>query len=261
MRRVFLHLLPLVAGVLVAVLAFQLGQWQTRRAAEKIEIQTRIDTLAQRPPVAARADAPALAEWQPLRLRGSWQEQATRLIDNRTHQGQAGYHVHTPLVLADGSGAVLVNRGWVAAGDRRSLPAIPTTRAVVEVEGWLRIPEAAPFMLGAEATDLAAPVWQHTDPARHRQLLAAIAPASASSSPTPSVAPTLAGWVVHQTSAADDGLVRAWPLPATGVDRHRGYAFQWYALACLAAALSLWALWRLIFRRSHDDCAPRLIRG
>ena len=37
--------------------------------------------------------------------------------------------------------------------------------------------------------------------------------------------------VVQQTSPAADGLVRAWGRPDTGVNMHRGYAFQWYALA------------------------------
>lgn len=241
-----LAFVPLAAGLLVFVVTLQLGNWQTRRADEKIGIQARIEALAQTAPLTLRADAAALPEWQPLQLAGRWQAQATRLIDNRTYQGRAGYHVLTPLLLDDGSGAVLVNRGWVAAGDRRSLPVVPTPTGVHRVEGWLRHPEAAPFMLAAEMAELSAPVWQHADPVRHRQLVAPV---------------HLAGWVLQQTSAAADGLIRDWPLPAAGVDRHRGYAFQWYALACLAAGLSIWSLWRLYFRRRHDDRACRFIRG
>jgi surfeit locus 1 family protein len=37
--------------------------------------------------------------------------------------------------------------------------------------------------------------------------------------------------VLQQTSEAADGLVRVWERPDSGADRHRGYAFQWYALA------------------------------
>ena len=32
-------------------------------------------------------------------------------------------------------------------------------------------------------------------------------------------------------------LVRQWPDPGSGVDKHLGYAFQWYALAVLVAGL------------------------
>ena len=31
-----------------------------------------------------------------------------------------------------------------------------------------------------------------------------------------------------------DQLVRDWPAVTLGVDKHRGYAFQWYALAAMA---------------------------
>jgi surfeit locus 1 family protein len=39
--------------------------------------------------------------------------------------------------------------------------------------------------------------------------------------------------VIQQTSDADDGLVRAWERPDSGVNTHRAYAVQWYALALL----------------------------
>jgi cytochrome oxidase assembly protein ShyY1 len=29
-------------------------------------------------------------------------------------------------------------------------------------------------------------------------------------------------------------LLRVWPSPSSGIDKHRGYAFQWYALAAMA---------------------------
>ena len=47
----------------------------------------------------------------------------------------------------------------------------------------------------------------------------------------------LQAFVLQQTSAAPDGLVRDWPRPDTGVDMHRAYALQWYAMAVVAVAL------------------------
>ena len=38
----------------------------------------------------------------------------------------------------------------------------------------------------------------------------------------------------------DAGLVREWHRPGPDVDKHRGYAFQWYALAFVTAGLWLW---------------------
>ena len=45
---------------------------------------------------------------------------------------------------------------------------------------------------------------------------------------------TLQTFIIEQTNDSGDTLVRDWPLPSTGVDKHRGYAFQWYALAATA---------------------------
>jgi cytochrome oxidase assembly protein ShyY1 len=50
----------------------------------------------------------------------------------------------------------------------------------------------------------------------------------------------VARFVVEQTNETADGLRRVWPRPDTGVERHRGYAFQWYSLALLIAALTLY---------------------
>ena len=245
MKARLLRILPLLAGVALMVLTVQLGNWQQGRAAEKEAIQARIDVLMQTPAQPMRADAAQADEWQPLRLTGVWLTAATRLIDNRTHQGQAGYHVLTPLLLNDGSGAVLVNRGWVAAGDRRHLPVVPEPAGEQTLEGVLRLPEQAPFTLAADGAD-DLPVWQHIDTTRHAAL---VAPAG------------LAGWVLQQSSPAADGLLRDWPQPAAGVDRHRGYAFQWYALAALAGCLSAWYGRYLMTRRTHDDRSTRLARG
>ena len=45
---------------------------------------------------------------------------------------------------------------------------------------------------------------------------------------------------VLQTGTADDGLQRDWPQPATGVEKHHGYAFQWFGLSALITVLYVW---------------------
>ncbi|MEK9803755.1 MAG: SURF1 family protein, partial [Curvibacter sp.] len=44
----------------------------------------------------------------------------------------------------------------------------------------------------------------------------------------------------QQTGAAADGLLRDWPQINTGVDKHYGYAFQWFGLCALMAILYVW---------------------
>jgi surfeit locus 1 family protein len=37
-----------------------------------------------------------------------------------------------------------------------------------------------------------------------------------------------------------DGLLRQWPEPAADVQKHYGYAFQWFALCALILGLYVW---------------------
>ena len=46
--------------------------------------------------------------------------------------------------------------------------------------------------------------------------------------------------LVVQTGAASDGLQRDWPEAASGVEKHYGYAFQWFGLCTLIGLLLLW---------------------
>ena len=45
---------------------------------------------------------------------------------------------------------------------------------------------------------------------------------------------------VQQVGVLADGLQRDWPQPATGVDKHYGYATQWFGLSGLIAILYVW---------------------
>ena len=41
-------------------------------------------------------------------------------------------------------------------------------------------------------------------------------------------------------SATTDGLLRQWPAPDTGLQKHYGYAFQWFSLSVLTLGLYVW---------------------
>ena len=43
-----------------------------------------------------------------------------------------------------------------------------------------------------------------------------------------------------QTGAASEGLLRDWAPPNLGVDKHYGYAFQWFGLFGLVLVLFAW---------------------
>jgi len=212
-------LLPGLAALAVIALAVSLGNWQTRRAEEKLALGRDLDAAARHTVLALpslQVDARNY-EFRHISARGEYSSQHTILLDNKVLRGNAGYQVLTPLRLTGSDMYVLVNRGWVAAGLRRDiLPQIRTPAGVQSVEGIAVVPSSRIFELAANTEERS--VWQNLVLARYTKWSGL----------------KLQPFVLQQTSDSADGLVREWLRPDTGADMHRGYAFQWYALAATA---------------------------
>ena len=209
-----------------------LGNWQLNRAAEKRELKARTDAYAAQPPIHVSAVEIPVADIEQRRVeaRGVFDPRHAVYIDNRLHRGAPGYHVIMPLRLAGGERHVLVNRGWIARPlDRRDPPAVRTPQAEVTVEGTAALPSTRVLELSDQVTE--GSIWQNLSLERYRQAMPiAIQP-----------------FVILQESALDDGLVREWVPPDFGIDKHYGYAFQWFGLAGTIAIF--YAVTR--FRRSR----------
>jgi surfeit locus 1 family protein len=215
-RRFRPAFLPGAAALAAIALTLSLGNWQSRRAEEKLALGRDLDDAAHRA-VLALPPSPVDAhdyEFARISARGEYSARHTILLDNKVLRGTPGYQVLTPLKIAGSDMYVLVNRGWVAAGARRdSLPQIQTPSGTETVEGIAVVPSSRILELGANTEE--GIVWQNLVLARYAKWSGF----------------KLQPVVLQQTSEAADGLVRAWERPDTGADRHRGYAFQWYALA------------------------------
>ena len=235
--RPALRMLPTLATIAAIAVFVAAGNWQRGRMDDKAALRAQLDAALAAPVVALPA---AATDWSAWRYRGVDAEgiyDGARqiLLDNKLHAGRAGYHVVTPLDLADGR-AVLVDRGFVAGGATRAeIPPAPPPAGIVRVRGRINLPGAY-----VELNDVrpAGVVWQNLDPARF---------AAATGK---SVLPI----VIEQDprGAPPDGLVRDWPLPDAGIDKHRIYMVQWYAFAALAAGLWLWFNLRRPRRSDHD---------
>lgn len=220
--------LPTLATILVIALAVSAGNWQRDRLHAKESLRAQLDAAAGSDPIplAKLADD---ADWGALRYRpviasGEFLASRQILIDNKVHAGRVGYDVVTPLVLPDGR-AVLVDRGWTPQRALRSeLPDVPAPAHVSTVQGRISLPPASYLEFGRAPP--AGALWQNLDPARF----------------TAATGLKVLPIVVEATgpTGADDGLVRDWQPPDLGIERHRIYMVQWYALATLAAALWLW---------------------
>lgn len=240
------------------LLTASLGLWQLRRADEKLAYQAQLDARAALPALDGasllqpmnEAERSSLQHRQVV-LRGEWLPQYSVYLDNRQMQARPGFYVLTPLRLA-GSVApgqpqtVLVQRGWAPRNfeDRLALPQVQTPGGTVQLQGRVA---GQPARLLELQTSAARP-----GVSRIRQNLDTDAYAQETGLP-------LAALTVVQTGPASEGLLRDWPVVGSGVEKHYGYAFQWFGLCSLIAILYVWfqIVRRVLRRRSHPGAAAR----
>jgi surfeit locus 1 family protein len=213
-----------LAAIALALLTARLGVWQLARAAEKNALQAAVEEQARQPVVdglPSDTTRTAALHHRRVQLHGRWSPSHTVYLDNRQMNGRPGFFVVTPLVLANGS-AVLVQRGWLPRNnnDRTRIDDAPTPAGEVRVEGRIAPPPARLFQ------------FDGVDTGRIRQNIEVDAFASETGL-------RLMPLSVLQTGSADK-LLRDWPVPATGVAKHHGYAFQWFALSALVVILYVW---------------------
>lgn len=238
-----------MAGLLTVLATAALGQWQLRRADEKQQAQTLLQTRQQLPawqsadwPCGGRT-AEALPVQRTAQLTGTWLAERTVWLDNRTQQGRTGFEVITPLRLhAPGSACdgrlLLVQRGWVPRDvrDRQRVPDLPTATGLVTVPGRVVASVSRAYQLGAEPLPATAPSAAPVQPLIRQNVDATFWQAWLGQSPLPGAVLQ----VQAEPQSSDTVLQRQWAAPDLGRDKHLGYAAQWFALSAVAAALTLW---------------------
>jgi surfeit locus 1 family protein len=227
MRRVLIFVAALIGVVITA----SLGHWQLDRAAQKQALvdERRAheamapldgDTLGRTGDTAANR---AGLLYRPVALRGRWLAQHTIYLDNRQMQGRPGFYVVTPLALNASGAVILVQRGWVPRSftEREKLPEVITSDQEVEVRAHLA---PWPSRMYEFATEERGPIRQNLDLEIFR---------SETGLPLLEISAV-------ETGPASEGLLREWPQVASGIEKHQGYAFQWFGLCAMIALLYVW---------------------
>ena len=214
--------IPFVATVLLVALGVSLGNWQERRAGEKIALQQKLTARAAEAPLAIGA-APleaASLEYRHVTVTGQFVQSYPLYLNNRPQDGRAGFYLLMPLKIAGSGMHVLVARGWLPrnAAEAAKLPPYATPAGTVTIDGIVETSVGHIMQLGTPEPVRPGAIVQNIDPA---QFAAASGLA-------------LQPFFIEQAGPNSDGLVRAWPAPSLGVEKHQGYAFQWYALAAMA---------------------------
>lgn len=222
-RRFWMVTFAAVAGFTVTL---ALGAWQMSRAAQKLALQAAIESREALPAIDQKTmlgSAPEAVLHRAVVLRGTWVPERTIFLDNRQMQGRVGFDVVTPLKLEGTDAVVAVERGWAPRNfeQREKLPAVDTPEGTVEVLGRIAPPPAKLYEFSGAPGGR---IRQNLDLAQWR-----------SETGLP-----LLPLAVRQVGAPSEGLLRNWPPAATGVEKHYGYAFQWWAISSLIAILYAW---------------------
>ena len=222
-------------------LMVSLGYWQLQRAEEKAFLASSFEKRQQQRPAPLSQlwdkSADTLA-YAPVQVQGTFSVDAYFLLDNQVQNKQVGYEVLGILTLDDGSGSVLINRGWIA-GDpaRRSLPAVPPVEGAVSIVGHIYVAPGEPYLLAEQQLDGAWPLIIQA--VEMEKLL-------------PAVEVQIGGSVFRYPVRIDKGepgaLSVSWQVVNMSPQKHQGYALQWFAMAAvllvffLVSSSNLWQL-------------------
>ncbi|AQT76444.1 MULTISPECIES: SURF1 family cytochrome oxidase biogenesis protein [Streptomyces] len=142
--------LTLIALVLIPVM-IKLGFWQYHRHVHRVAQNQLIEANLRAKPVPVTEvtspghKVPRADFWRAVTATGTYDSAREVVVRMRTsNDDKVGFHVLTPLVLADGK-VVLVDRGWVpGGGDPRAYPPVPAPPAgEVTVTGRLKADETS----------------------------------------------------------------------------------------------------------------------
>ena len=215
------------ASLIVATLALliSLGFWQLDRANEKRAIENQI----------ARANSGDVElinsveflkekEYYHIRLQGAYIDDKQFIYDNQIVDQISGYYVLTPLVLKGDSKAILINRGFIPWNGRRDkLADIDVGEKLTEVMVQISKPVRRMELKASEITREFPVLIQALD----LDEMSTIASLDFTS-------------VIGLLSPeSDNGFVRQWEPYTGSIERHIGYAIQWFLMALVLAFIGI----------------------
>ena len=215
------------AFLIIATIAFlvSLGLWQLDRADQKRTIEAAI-VSANAGPVELIANGRELLdkEYFHVRLQGSYLSDKQFIYDNQIVDQVSGYYVLTPFILTDQLGVILVNRGFIPwNGQREKLADI----AVDLVSREIKVQVSNPIKrMELKATDVSRQfpvliqaidfdVLEEVSKLEFVKVVGLLDPSSS------------------------DGYVRKWEPYTGSIEKHIGYAIQWFLMALVLAIIGL----------------------
>lgn len=206
-------------AIVLISLFISLGRWQLERADLKRDIQDQFLHQLDQPYqfMTLQPQVDDSIAYHKIKLKGYYQTEKVIFVDNKVHQGQAGYHVLVPFFIEGGKKAVLVNRGWVAVGiDRNVLPNIRKPIVPGQVLGLVTIPSTEGFRMGEVVM---AGRWPQRIPFIDLEKIQS------------GVQFELLPYVIWLAPEVRDYYVRDWKPVWSSPEKSEAYATQWFSFA------------------------------
>jgi surfeit locus 1 family protein len=217
--------LPSVIVLLLLPCLIALGFWQLARAEEKRQLLALYQAQQSAAPIALnQLEQLTDPAYRRVQLHGYFDAQHSLLLDNRLRDGRAGVEVLQPFYDQPSGLWLLVNRGWQAWPDRRVPPQFNTPDSPLQLTAWVYVALAGGLHLSGASDDKSWPrlisevqpqsLWQQLGRGGFRHEL--------------------------RLEAGPAALRTDWPVIAMGVEKHQGYAVQWFAMAGALFALFIY---------------------
>jgi cytochrome oxidase assembly protein ShyY1 len=216
--------LPYALGALLVVQFAGLGVWQVGRALEKRAEQAAYQGQSG---FTTFVDGMDVRPYQKLAAEGVFDAGHQFLLDNIILNSRYGHYVLTPLIYNDDEAVLIINRGWIErTGDELDPDLIAVSGDRLTVRGRVGSLPKAGYRMG-EAIESPSAWPQHAVYPTLDELAA-------------SLGREVQPFVLLMDPDDDFGLVRHWVPEEMGPGRHYAYAFQWFAMGAVLAALLIW---------------------
>ena len=207
-----------------SILFFALGVWQIERGQAKAKILEAYNAAGEKTPKELQDNS---AKWERVSIKGRLDTKNQILIDNVIYNGIAGYKVLTPLLSENLDRQILIDRGWISAGNnRKKLPNIDVREPTVEVYGTLDSPELG-FVL---SDNLITKTWPKVSQSKNIEILKEAYDSE------------LFPYLLIAEPTLKDSLEYIKITPTNMLpSKHYGYALQWFTMFLALCFMFIWA--------------------
>ena len=219
------YLIPSILIVTTIAFLTSLGFWQLDRANEKRAIEASIQK-ANTGIVELITDENRLLEkeYYQVRLKGQYQSNKQFIYDNQIVDQVSGYYVLTPFKLEGQPSSIIINRGFIPwNGDREKLADVSIEKTKSEIKVQISKPIKRIELKSSEIGNNF-PVLIQAIEIDGLIVLSGV---------------ELTTVVGLLNASASDGFVRKWEPYTGSIEKHIGYAIQWFLMALVLAIIGI----------------------